>query len=79
VVGGLNYKFIHRRNKMTKGFSIFVFAYGGSVYNATGAGIIDEDIINFFVTEDDAWKTLSSLHGLNPDLLYTVLPVAKFV
>lgn len=62
----------------TKGYSIFVFAYGGSVYNASGVAI-DEDIDNFFANESQAWETIRSLHGLNEKLVFTVLPVMKFV
>ena len=61
----------------TKGYSIFVF-HSGSVYNASGIAI-DEDINNFFETEDQAWKMLQSLSGLSRDLVFTILPVMKFV
>ena len=62
-----------------KGYSIFVFAYGGNIYNASGL-VIDQDINNFFEQESDAWFTLGrTLNGLSPELSFTVLPVMKFV
>ena len=61
-----------------KGFSIFCFAFGGTVYNASAIAI-DEDINNFFETESEAWEVLQSLNGLNEKLVFTVFPAMKFV
>jgi hypothetical protein len=61
-----------------KGYSIFCFAYGGTVYNASGVAI-DEEINNFFETESEAWQTLQSLNGLNERLVFTVFPAMEFV
>lgn len=61
-----------------KGYSIFIFAFGESVYNASGLAI-DEDIENFFYTESEAWEVLHSLNGLNERLVFTILPCMKFV
>ena len=59
------------------GYSIFFFSFG-AIYNASGVAI-DEEIVNFFDTESQAWEVLHSLHGLNDKVTYTVLSCMKFV
>jgi hypothetical protein len=60
-----------------KGFSIFIFAYGGTLYNAE---IMREfnDYSNLFESESLAWNRLKYLADngeLNDKLSYTVMPV----
>lgn len=59
------------------GYAIFFFSYDGTVYNASGIAI-SESIENLFYTEDEGWRVLKSLHGLNEKLVFTVMPIMFF-
>ena len=60
------------------GYSIFCFAFGGTIYNASDIAI-DRDVDNFFDDESQAWEVLHSLNGLNEKLVFTILPCMRFV
>lgn len=67
------------KNQWSNRYSIFCFGYGGTLYNASNIGAIDESINNEFASESDAWDCLNNLNGLNARLALTVLPVRVFV
>jgi len=58
------------------GYSIFMFGYGGTVYNASR--FLDNLENNFFEIEEDAWKFIDLASDKEERLVYTVMRVAKF-